>query len=84
MRKVIALALAGALEPSRLASFAVSATTTSRRIDAKLTPTKLAKKKFKPAKIFVDIDTQHERRGRRQVQSSRRAPIGPGSTSRRT
>ncbi len=58
MRKFLALAFAGALAIA-VASFAFAADNNVQTIDAQLTPTKLDKKKFKPAKIVIDIQTSN-------------------------
>ena len=69
MRKYLVIVFA-ALAALALANFAFAGSTVPQQtITAKLTPTKLPKKKFKPAKIFVDIETQN----------NDEAPAPPGS-----
>jgi hypothetical protein len=59
MRKYLIVAV-GALAALVVANFAFAAPTSSiQTITTKLTPKKLSKKKYKPAKIFVDIETQN-------------------------
>ena len=59
MRKVLALMTVSAVAVAvGVASLASAAGPGIQTIDATLTPTKLDKKKYSPAKIFVDIATQ--------------------------
>lgn len=56
MRRTMFIAVAALLSLFAFTSVA-SAQAPQQTLDTKLTPTKLDKKKFKPAKIFVDVET---------------------------
>lgn len=57
MRKYLLFALTAIVALFATSSVASAQEQTQQTVDAKLTPTKLDKKKFKPAKIFVDVET---------------------------
>jgi hypothetical protein len=59
MRKYLAIGV-GVLAALAVANFAFAGSASSvQTITTKLTPKKMSKKKYKPAKIFVDIETQN-------------------------
>lgn len=77
MKKLMALALAGVMAFAAVSVAVGADKQTQQTLDAKLTPTKLSKKKFKAAKIFVDIETgiNDEDPGSNQPPSANRTQV---------